>query len=328
MTHDRAEQINVYNMRYFSYLVVATMIFGTALTSCKKNDDNQRDWLLETIIVSQYNALSDNVYQVKYVLEYDNKNRITKRIMHNYSHWIDDWGGEISPISLNYNADGCLVEYDSKWYWRDPWNQTAFFQNDNKITFTTTYYHPLGSTNGTINGELELNVQGLPVKLTSEHIESSISYAEIETRERVINLSYTATLTWQNGNLTKTIWEREDETLRYIFTDLESKELVEREESSSSGTITFTHDEKKTPFYHCNTPKWFFLWNEKYGFGSNYEYNANNIKTETIEDGSTITYEYTYNDDGFPATRTWGAASIWMEGTTTETYTYKMPAAN
>ena len=31
-------------MKYFSYLVVATMILGAALTSCKENDDYPREF--------------------------------------------------------------------------------------------------------------------------------------------------------------------------------------------------------------------------------------------------------------------------------------------
>ena len=57
-----------------------------------------------------------------------------------------------------------------------------------------------------------------------------------------VNWSFTLTLTWQNSNLTKIEWERVDE------------------EGSSAGTKTFTHDDKKTPFYHCNIPKWALWW--------------------------------------------------------------------
>ena len=87
------------------------------------------------------------------------------------------------------------------------------------------------------------------------------------------------------------------------------------------------HDDRKTPFYHCNTPKWVLWWlnycswngfNEYYG-GHNYGYNENNIKTETREGGSTITYEYTYNDDGFPVKRAWSAEA----SSYSETYTYR-----
>jgi len=215
---------------------------------------------------------------IKYI--YDSQNRVTRYIC---SYYI---------TILNYNADGDLVQYQQS-IGQGRGYSTTFSKDGNKITFIIMDRPAIGVSN-TVNGELELNAQGFPVKLTSEHVQMYWGVVEHYC-------FYTVTLTWQNGNLIKTEWEREDEN------------------GSSAGTVTYTHDDKKIPFYHCNTPKWALWWLDYYRNFGNYGYNENNIKTETGEDGSTTTYEYTYNDDGFPVTRTW------VEGTytLTETYTYK-----
>ena len=211
-------------------------------------------------------------------------------------------------MTLEYNVDEDLIEYKIiGWRPRDG-NCVTFFKNGNIINFRGG-----GLLAGDVNGELELNTQGLPVKLMYEHVILSMSGGT----ERIV--SYSVALTWQNGNLTKADWEEERVTLRYF--DWETwEEIFERTEEASTGTITFTHDEKKTPFYHCNTPRWFFLWRD-YTWYNEYHgwYNVNNIKTLTREDESIRTYEYTYNYDGFPVIRTWGEGTT----TTTETYTYK-----
>jgi len=91
-----------------------------------------------------------------------------------------------------------------------------------------------------------------------------------------------STLTWLNGNLIKI--------------------------EDAHATRTFTHDDKKSPFYYSKTPKWVLF--QYIG-----HQNVNNLKTMTWSSGSTTTYEYTYNADGFPETRT-------VSGTS-ETYKYK-----
>jgi len=270
-----------------SAVVTASAVL--VLSSCEDkgetNKDNPRGWLLESISVSVYNALSDYNYQTMYDCEYDSLNRFTRFTTSPYN----------GTMSLNYNADGDLVGYYWIYQGRD-WVRATFPKNGNIINFTIEQYLNRWS-HTTVNGELELNTQGLPVKVTSESECRQLGVVGGD----VSNWSNTVTLTWQNGNLIKTEWVREDE------------------QGSSTGTKTYTYDNKRMPFYHCKTQKlnfWLFYYvgnDEFYGF------NENNIKTETGDDGSTITYEYSYNDDGFPVTRTCATAV----GTVTETYTYK-----
>jgi len=236
---------------------------------------------------------SQNNNQTWYRYEYDRQNRFTKHAEYSYyESYIE---------TLNYNVAGDLIEYSAKFTRpRNPWSETRFSKRFDKIYFITTTYLPRGSKN--VYGEIELNAQGLPIKLVTENSERYMGVAGDWSHT-------TVSLTWQNGNLTKADWEREDD------------------KSSSAGTVTYTHDDKKTPFHNYNTPKWVLWWlnygswdgyKENYG-GMNYGYNENNIISETREGVSTITYEYTYNDEGFPVSRAW----VEEIDTYSETYSYK-----
>jgi uncharacterized protein (TIGR02145 family) len=82
--------------------------------------------------------------------------------------------------------------------------------------------------------------------------------------------------------------------------------------SSETSVVEYKYDNKKSPFYHGNTPKWvlqhlFFLhWND-YGLDNNV------IEIDYSGDSKSI-YEYEYDSDGFPIKRTSS------NGTTTFTY--------
>ena len=131
------------------------------------------------------------------------------------------------------------------------------------------------------NPTIELNVQGFPVKLTFENKESG-NWSEF-------------ILIWQNGNLIEEEW------------------IDVREGVMTEGSTTYTHDDKKSPFYHCKTPKWYVWWSAWEGFGY---WNKNNLETIT-GGGKDGTCEYTYNNDGFPVT------SIVYRDTTMYTYRKK-----
>jgi hypothetical protein len=296
-------------MKYFRYLVVAAMIFGTTLTSCKENDDNPREFnvsLLDSIFVSEHNPLSDNIHQIKHEYEYGCQNRITKRgtVRYGYSDYL-----------LYYNANGDIIKYTSC-YTASRCYRFTFAKNGNKVNILIKY-HPSAYHFETVNGELELNSQELPTKLTYERVNEYDGSCGLSRR---VSTYTTIAFTWQNGNLTKKECESKYETLNYSYseTDCESKGVT-REESSITSTNTFTYDDKKTPFYYCNTPKWALLLLNYYEQDVNYGYNKNNRNTVTTEDGNSITYEYTYNDDELPVTRTWKEETI----TYTETYTYR-----
>ena len=231
-------------MKCFNYLVVATMIFGATLTSCKENDENPKEFnvsLLGSIFVSEHNALSDNIHQIKHEYEYGCQNRITIRETASYGY---------SGFLLYYNVNGDTMKYTSC-YTSSRCYRSTFTKNGNKVKISIRY-HPTVYLFGSVNGELELNEQGLPIKLT---------YEEEYDNDGSTYWSYTTViLTWQNGNLTTAECEEDWESENVIF-DWEKGEIdrVEKKQGSNANTKTYTYDDKKTPFYFCNTPKW-ALW--------------------------------------------------------------------
>jgi len=182
-------------------------------------------------------------------------------------------GGQIHSVeTFKYNIISGVLEEWKKEYPLNPENNeiTVYSKNDNKISFE-------------MNSEryvFDLNVQGLIENYSTKSNDES---------------GYIGTFTWHNGNLTKIEWKE-------VW-----KENGE-EKYSPPFSDKFEHDDKKSPFYHCKTPKW-FLW-----FNDRGQQNENNIKTETFYGVAPITCVYEYNADGFPAKRT--------RGTTTETYKY------
>ena len=242
-----------------------------------------------TASATAYNSMTSAAIEVKpvflpeemqddnyrYVYEYDNRNRITKCTI--YYPFI------IAVSTFTYNADGDLVEMNNEVIGYPEHNsKTTFTKNGNKITFIT---------HDNFLYEIELNDQGLPLKITRE----------IEN-ENGFNWYYsTFTFIWENRNITHRKVEE--------IADVGGNTI-----GPFTATSTYTYDDKKSPFYHCNTPKW-FLW---YWFSFSIELcNENNIKTVTsLEYGDIFEYEYKYNEDGFPKTRT-------AYGHSEMTYTYK-----
>jgi len=222
---------------------VATVIACLTVTmfaSCKKDPTPDPIFLLE----------ERQVGTERYVYEYDDQNRLTKRSRYE--------NGILQGVDIfKYDPDGHLeeLEYGNL--------KHTFTKNGDKITFD---YHG-------VLAEIELNAQGHFVKRKSVN-----EYSKS-----------TQTFTWQNGNLTKV--EAEYENIH----------------DAGTWTRTYTHDNKKSPFYYCKTPKWvLWLWLVAE------EYNENNIETvETIDEVEGDDYyehEYTYNTDGLPTKRTasWG----------------------
>ena len=144
----------------------------------------------------------------------------------------------------------------------------------------TTKFIKIDNIINTSYGVIELNEQGLPIKYTRSRQEE--------------------TLIWQNGNLVKRIF-------------------VDKGSSPYQWISNFTYDNKNSPFYHCKTPKWFFIWFFGEG-GLDAYWNVNNkIDQEFISNDeiqATYTTDYTYTDNGFPAT------SKQQRTVTTSVYSY------
>jgi len=178
---------------------------------------------------------------------------------------------------FDYNDAGDLISMK----WEDEYpedNTTAMFtKNGNKII--------LNYSRGEYgwSESIELNTQGLPTKYMTGEDESSQFF----------------TFQYQNGNLKK---------LESLYLD-ENDNMIKLDFYQS-----YTYDDKKSPFYHCKTPKWLFVFLDillefHYNFGI-----QNNVVTS---DGwYSMSCDYTYNDDGFPFTRN-------VKGTEEFTQTFK-----
>jgi len=62
---------------------------------------------------------------------------------------------------------------------------------------------------------------------------------------------------------------------------------------------TYEYDNKKSPFYNCKTPKWYnYFANDGIMSGQNNVTNV--VQEQEYADDITISFEYTYDDEGFP----------------------------
>jgi hypothetical protein len=93
------------------------------------------------------------------------------------------------------------------------------------------------------------------------------------------------------------------------------------EEEFENAFTELNYDNKKSPFFHCNTPKWFFQHYRHFGiiFGLN-----NNVIEHKYRNEMLQTYKYEYDSDGFPTKRTtFEQKTDGVKHTLTTTFTYQ-----
>jgi len=219
-----------------------------------------------TASATGYNSKSSIAVDVKPAPIYLLEEKLYYSTRNVYEYDSQDRISKISKYLLNNNQpfDVQIFNYNSEGHLEEIINgsKITFSKNGNKITYNNYEVE---------HNEIEINDQGFPVKYTWE-----IKYDKYW-------IIRTNTFTWLNGNLTE-----------YY---MEEKKKIGYEESTNYSTATYTFDDKKSPFYHCKTPKWvlfYFMWS------SELDYNDNNVKTIKWESESHTTYEYIYNDEGFP----------------------------
>ena len=208
-----------------------------------------------------------------YTYEYDEQHRLTNRNQYDSNDSLR------SMMTLTYDDDGDLISVD----WVDVNGYTILSgptKNGNKISFRGV---------GMSSYEVELNTEGLPEKATHGWTSQSTNGWRRATY----------TYTWVNRNLAQA---------DYNVIGVSSH----GEEYENSGTKTYTYDDMKSPFYHCATPRWFWLW---YYFDTVTACSLNNL---IPADSGDETFNYTYNEDGFLATEKRDGANI--------TYIYKRRA--
>jgi len=192
--------------------------------------------------------------------EYDNQNRITKVI--SYYEWLDEYNDKYTWAStITYNSENLVTIVDGDG------DIITFTRTGNIISVNASWWDNRNET-------YELNAQGLAVKYIYENI-----YDDGDWHKGVSTLQY------QGKNLVAVISEWEEE--------------YDGEYYSTVGHTTLTYDDKKSPFYHSNTPEWLMMfWFDfvEYGF-------QNNVISINWNDDEELTIEYTYNADGFPLSR-------------------------
>jgi len=201
--------------------------------------------------------------ELRFSFEYDDQNRITRIIRHEVD---GDWSGTWSQ-TLRYNSAGDLISIT-----HDNGDVETFTRTGNIITRRA----PMWEESGRVYSEtFELNAQGLLGKFTFDE-------------------------TYDSGSWWKGIMTFQYQGRNVVESTLEMEEFFE-EYRSEMVTATVTYDDKKSPFYHSNTPQWFLL-SEFFLYGTH-----NNVKTISLEGetwSETHTMEYIYNDAGFPISRT------------------------
>ena len=120
------------------------------------------------------------------------------------------------------------------------------------------------------NCTVDLNSDGFPVKY-EEVYDNGDSWSEIYQ--------------YQSGNLSK-----------YSIKDIYNGKTDE-------WNYTYKYDKQTSPFYHCNTPKWFMFWWFDCRAGKN-NVTDETRNNETRNTSSKTTFTYTYDKDGFPTSYT------------------------
>jgi hypothetical protein len=159
---------------------------------------------------------------------------------------------------FTYNSAGDLIKVDLDDGSKATILTTSTYSRNGNIITQTQEWFLISDGSSLLKATytFELNKDDLPVKYSSSFNDDIYFYE------------------YQNGNLVKS---------------------TRRNGNNILSTLTYTYDNKKTPFFHCKSPKW-FLGSQK-----------NNLTSQITDDGSSrnkVEYVYTYDDDGFPVSVT------------------------
>jgi hypothetical protein len=220
-----------------------------------------------TVVVSSLKSCSaESVYLLSefdaqksmFKYTYDNKNRISS-----IDGVVD--GKVVEQYTLTYNDAGDLVQvhtYYSAW---DQSDTHTFTKDGNVITVVKT-----SNAEYDVVEKVILNDQGLID-------EKSLVYTIDEENQKI----YISKYEYKDKNFVKCTTE---------VTDKQSGASL-----SYKSVNEYTYDDKKGPFFYCNTPKWWITFNYHVTFGY-----CNNVFSYS-QDGTFVEeYEYTYNEAGFP----------------------------
>lgn len=204
-------------------------------------------------------------------------------------------------------------EYDDR-------NRLIKVINHNDEIFTLTYNGSdlagvLRTTNsggwGIDYGTMSFHIGRNSIRISSFHSETvlSVNYEGYIIKSAMTGLGERSDTTYQyhGGNLIKhstaAVFESE--------TDF-SGEAIEN-------IVEYKYDDMISPFFHCNTPKWFVHYMYDLGL------NNNIIERRDSPGGNIYTYAYEYDTDGYPARQTMTSPN---GSTVVTTFTYRAAAAD
>ena len=246
-----------------NYLVIAVLLVSATIMSCSQMsyDENMNDddkvQLLEMLTTSG-NVISDVAVSSVAYKKYEYDNKNRFAKILSY----DEYEKLLSTETFTYRENDLVkVVYEEI---DNPQNgkTTAYARSGKKISITQKSNQSTDSDAYTYT--INLNDDDFPIKFESSGT----------------GWSYVLTSEYQGGNLTKqtTIYQ-------------------EKGTNSTLYSNTFKYDKKKSPFYYCQTPKWymFYLFHMQ---GS-----KNNYTVQYWSEGE-VAYKYEYDNAGFPIKRT------------------------
>jgi hypothetical protein len=208
-----------------------------------------------------YTITSCNGFVKKF--EYDNRNRIVK------IHTYNGQGERVETQTLSYSGNN-LVKYDFGLI-------LNFRQTGNRVTGgwdrSTLESEVLASAQSGLTHTIDLNSEGLPIK-----------YVMTNGFDLTVK-----NFTIQDGNIIRY-------SSQYSYSNPTYDQDIHYEEAMF--VLELSHDNQKTPFANCATPKWWWLFYNESGNG-----NRNNV-VDARSENIRIRDTYEFDSDGFPIKQT------------------------
>jgi len=241
-----------------NYLIIAALIVSVTLFAVVFTSCEKEESNNDVQLVETISTIDG----LSLKFEYNEQNRIAK--VYEYENGMIRY-----TSTLDYDSDGNLTSYKKT----DSENP----DDDNTIVIPKPAKNKLSIID--IEGDsvtYELNADGLISKIERSGV-------FVDNVGNLIEYSALYTFEYKNGNLIKMTRKLTTYGIYSMTTML---------------IITYDYDDKKSPHYHCKTPKWFLpIITDNYG-------NKNNVKTKTVREAEEKidTWTYTYDDAGFPLT--------------------------
>ena len=308
------------NKQWLSMLVIALLALSAALVSCGEEEtfivafDSKGGSFVSVQTVERggkivepkdptrdgYNFTGWATADDETSLFWDFEKGIVEAAMILYAKWSDGGGNSNGVVKLpKYiisNNHYEKLEYDDQ-------NRIKKISNNMNMDYLFTYSGDdlvrIGVKHNDHYVDFEPQIfefvkTGNKITFTSEGINGSIDLDNDGYPTKIEQLPLVITFQIQKGNVMKT-------TKKYTWNGEEGTEVR-----------NFKYDNKKSPFYHCKTPQWYFcmdeldfafsIYSSLSSFGSH-----NNIteRTYPVSDGisvydATIEYIYQFDSEGYP----------------------------